>query len=77
MLESNPKADGMSLDGPAYAGSRLYRTDLPGLSAKNAASLNTKAANTKAANTTAALARGNPFRTTHTSIGKAKGDDQI
>ena len=67
----------MSLDGPAYADGMLYRTDVPELLAKNAASLNTKAANTKAANTTAALARGNPFRTIHKFIGKAKGDDQI
>ena len=72
MLECKPRTDGMSLDGSAYTGSRLYRTDLPELLAKNAASFNTKAAYTKAA-----LARGNPFRTTHTSIGKAKGDDQI
>ena len=72
-----PREDGMSLDGPAYAGGMLYRTDVPELLAKNAASFNTKAAYTKAANTTAALARGNPFRTTHTFIGKTKGDDQI
>ena len=67
-----PREDGMSLDGPAYAGGMLYRTDVPELLAKNAASFNAKAAYAKAA-----LARGNPFRTIHTFIGKAKGDDQI
>jgi hypothetical protein len=34
MLECKPRTDGMGLDGYAYAGSRLYRTDLPELSAK-------------------------------------------